>query len=211
LFHEWRRAGGDGPFEDFERALGDRPLLGLLPRPTRWDGAALPSEWNAYFPRGVLVVDRAAILDLFVASGIMTTARIAVVCVDGSPANVVDWLGRGFRRGQRAPVAYLHDAATAFYPFAVEPLVSLVAAAAGDPIDFHDLGLPVVGAPARRFPFIGEPWCSVPKRERIRELEALPPCALIAYAARRLMARVPGDPKMAPLARRTTPTERGRT
>lgn len=207
LYHRWRGLGSEVTdlslsFEAWEREvlaprLARGPLAGLLPNAVRWDGASLPREWDAYFPRVIIVVDRRAILDLFIASGITTTARLAVVCVDGSPASIVDWLRRGFRVGHRAPVGYLHDAKTAFYPFAVEPLASAVASAAREPVDFCDLGLPASGAPRRRFPFES----GAPKGERITELEALPPAAMIAYAARRLMSRVPGDPRMAPLVR----------
>ncbi len=39
----------------------------------------------------------------------------------------------------------------------------------------------------------------LPDGERVLELEALPPSAMVADAARRMLAMVPGDPLMAPL------------
>lgn len=214
LYHCWQRlSGSDETLKGFVRGplaarLARGNLDGLLPASQRWDGARLPREWDAYFPKVILIVDRPAILDLFIASGVVTTARLAVVCVDGSPSNVVDWLRDGFRAGHRAPVGYLHDAATAFYPFSIEPLASLIAVSNGAPIDYVDLGLPVRGALARGFPRAGDgatdPFASDARSgERIVALEALTPYAMIAYATRRLMAMVPGDPRMAPLVRPT--------
>lgn len=206
LYHAWLRTSNERvSFESFERnvlaeRLGETPIPGLLPLSARWDGGALGREWAAYFPRSIVIVDALPVLDLFIASGVMTTARMAVVCIDGSPAHVVDWLRRGFRAGHRAPIGYLHDAATAFYPFAAEPLASLVAVAR-EPIDFVDLGLPVRGALARKFPLVREAWPE-PGHARVTELEALPPCAMLAWAARQMMGRVPGDPEMAPLVPR---------
>jgi hypothetical protein len=225
LYHRFRRlvdavaAAVDAPmtFEAFvagplaKRTKTHGPIPNLLPPSTRWDGTRLPREWDSYFPKSILVVDRPEILDLFIASGVITTGRLAVICIDGSPSNVVDWLRRGFHKGMRAPVGYLHDAATAFYPFAVEPLRSLVACSDSEPIDYTDLGLPARGALAKWFPRAGgadESLVAGDARpaERIVELEALSPYALVAFAARRLGARVPGDPRMAPLIRTATAT-----
>ena len=46
---------------------------------------------------------------------------------------------------------YLHDAATVLYPFAFEPLASLVQQSHVEPLAYRDLGLPPLGATARRF------------------------------------------------------------
>lgn len=214
LHHAWLRLSPDADrsFAAFEegvlaRRLARGPLDGLLARAVRWDGRRLGREWDAYFPRSILLVDSPDVLGLFIASGVITTARMSVVCIDGSPGNVVDWLRRGFRAGHRAPIGYLHDSATAFYPFAIEPLASIVLATRNEPIDYVDLGLPFGGALARRFPLVREAWTGelsgARKSARVTELEELPPCALLAYATRRLMARVAGDPMMAPLVRKT--------
>lgn len=206
LYHAYRRrAGGRGSFAEFSAGplaarLAGGPIRGLLPASVRWDGARLPREWDAYFPKAILLVDRREILDLFVASGALATAKLAVVCVDGSPSSVVAWLRRGIRAGARAPIGFLHDAATAVYPFLLEPLATLLEHAHGEAIAYADLGLPARGLAAERFPLAGD---GVPRRERVRELEALPPSALVAYAARKMLSMVPGDPLMAPLAGRT--------
>jgi hypothetical protein len=205
LFHAYRRRSGDRcSFEELcsgplAARLAAGPLPGLLPPSTRWDGERLPREWDAYFPKAIVLVDRPEILDLFVASGVIATAKLAVVCVDGSPASVVDWLRRGIRRGHRAPVGFLHDASTAVYPFLLEPLATLVEASPPEEIAFADLGLPVRGMDGARFP----PSDLAPG-ERVLELEALPPSSLVAYAARRMLSMVPGDPLMAPLVRPTS-------
>lgn len=200
LLHAVRRAHrGDLAEDFFDEALRERlsrgPIPGLLPSPCSWTPRRLPREWDAYFPRAVLLVDRAAVLDLFVASGALATARLAVVCIDGSPSPAVAWLRRGFRAGRRAPVLYLHDAATVAYPFAFEPLATAVRHGT-EPVQFCDLGLPPTGTPARRFH--DEP---LPTRRIVVELEAIAPAALVAYAVRRALRAVPGDPNMAPLAR----------
>jgi hypothetical protein len=204
LFFAVRRAQGGGIEEKrFEASLRQRlrrgPIPGLLPSPCEWTSRRLTREWAAYFPKAVLLVDRPAVLDLFVASGVMPAARLALVCIDGSPASVVAWLRKGYRAGRRAPVLYLHDAATVAYPFAFEPLRSLVRYGHGGPLPYHDLGLPPLGAPARRF--AAE---SSSDAELVLDLEAVPPAVLVSFVVRRAHRAVPGDPNMLPLARDRT-------
>ena len=201
LLHALRHArGGELTEPEIEAALckrlGRGPVEGLLPASHRWRAPRLGREWDAYFPKAVLLVDRPAVLDLFVASGVIATGRLAVVCLDGTPAPVVDWLRRGFRAGRRAPVAYVHDAASIVYPFTIEPLATLVRESAGSELAFRDLGIPPHGF--RGGAFTG---AALPEDERILELEALPPSALLSYAARAAMRMVPGDPNMLPLVR----------
>lgn len=201
LFFAVRRACGQDIAESqFEASLRARlrrgPLPGLLPSPCGWTARPLAREWDAYFPKAIVLVDRPAVLDLFVASGVMPAARLAVVCIDGSPAPVVAWLRRGFRAGRRAPVLYLHDAATIAYPFAFEPLASLVLDGGDEPLPYRDLGLPPLGAPWRRY-VAG----SLPDGEVLFNLEAVPPAALVSFVSRRAQRMVPGDPNMLPLAR----------
>ncbi|MGE5187016.1 MAG: hypothetical protein ACM31C_33425 [Acidobacteriota bacterium] len=200
LFHAACRLAGDaGDFERFvagplARRLRRGPIAGLLApaRPPR--ARRLPREHDSYFPAAILIVDRRELVDLFAASGVLVQARLAIVSADGTPAGVVRWLQRGLRAGFRAPVGYLHDAATVLYPFALEPLATLVEVArAGAPIAFVDLGLPPGGLAARELPF-----CP-PMREPIRELEAPPPASIVAYAARRLATLLPRDEWLAPL------------
>jgi hypothetical protein len=201
LFFAVRRAqGGDTEEKRFETSLRDRlrrgALPGLLPSPCHWTPRRLAREWAAYFPKAVLLVDRPAVLDLFVASGVMPAARLAVVCIDGSPAPVVAWLRKGYRAGRRAPVLYLHDAATVAYPFAFEPLASLIRHGHAGPLPYRDLGLPPLGAPARRF----APESSSDP-EVFLDLEAVPPAALVSFVVRRAQRAIPDDPNMLPLAR----------
>jgi hypothetical protein len=201
LRHAVRRASpGDFSERGFELALRERlrrgPLRGLLPSPCLWRVRPLPPEWDAYFPRAILLVDRPAILDLFVASGALAATRLAIVCIDGRPGHVIAWLRRGLRAGRRAPVLYLHDAATVAYPFAFEPLATAVRHG-GEPLRFRDLGLLPTGVSSRRF---RDP--SLPAGEVVRDLEAVHPATLVAYAVRRALRVVPGDPNMSPLARK---------
>jgi hypothetical protein len=180
----------------------------MLETTERWDGEPLPREYRAYFPLAVLVVDRPAILSCFVASGVIATARLAVVCLDGSPSHVVRWLAHGFREGHRAPVGFLHDAATTVYPFLFEPLASLIdALGPSEPTAYRDLGLPPRGLLAKRFPFAE----TLPPGERVTELGALPPRALVAYATRAVLSMVPGDPRMAAIQRRERAPEPARS
>jgi hypothetical protein len=200
LLYAVRRAcSNDVAEEVFDSALRERlargAIQGLLRSPCSWTPRRLPREWDAYFPKAVLLIDRPAILDLFVASGALATARLAVVCIDGSPAPIAAWLRRGFRAGRRAPVLYLHDAATVAYPFTFEPLATAVRHGT-EPVAFRDLGLPPNGLPSRRFHDR-----SLPARELVFDLEAIPPAALVAYAVRCARRAVPGDPNMLPLAR----------
>ncbi len=121
---------------------------------------------------------------------------------------MVRWLARGFREGHRAPVGFLHDAATTVYPFLVEPLASLVEALGpSEPPVYRDLGLPPRGLPGKRFPFAE----TLPPGERVTELAALPPRALVAYATRAVLAMVPGDPRMAAVQRRERAPETSRS
>jgi hypothetical protein len=188
LYFAVRRARGEAMTEGrFEAALRRRllrgPLPGLLPAPSKRRPSRPASGGDAGFPEAVLMVDRPAVLGLFLALGL---PGFAVVCLDGSPAAVVDRLARGFREGQRAAVLYLHDAATVVYPFAVEPLATLVRHREGGPMVFRDLGLPPLGASPRRF---AAP--SLPGDEAIFELEAIPPAALARYVERARSAAVP--------------------
>ena len=165
----------------FEEALRERlsrgELPGLLPSPCcwRWPPAR---EWDALFPDSILLVDRRAILDLFVASGVIASARLAVVCIDAAPAAIVDWLQRGARAGRRAPVMYLHDAGTVIYPFTFEPLATILENAGAEGLVYSDLGLPPLGCTPRRF---GDE--TLPPDELIVDLEAIPPATLVRYAA----------------------------
>lgn len=192
LVHAVARRGG-APAA-VERRLRAGPIDGLLPPPRRPPVRRLPREWDAYFPAAILIVDRPEIVDLFAASGVLVQARLAVVCLDGTPATVVRWLRRGLHAGYRAPIGYLHDAATVLYPFAFEPLRTLVDLDA--PIEFVDLGLPPGGLAASALPFCPD------IRAPITELEAPPPPAIVAYAARRLGAMLPRDPWLAPIRRK---------
>jgi len=191
LFHAVRRVCGAAMTpQRFDAALrrrlsrGDVP--GLLPSPRGPEPRPSGRATDASFPEAVLLVDRPAILDLFTHSGAMAPSRLAVVCVDGTPAPVVARLARSFQAGRRAPVLYVHDAATVIYPFAIEPLATLVRHQGAVPLPYADLGLPPLGATARRF---HDP--SLAGDEPILELEALPPATLLRYcaeAARRLAA-----------------------
>jgi hypothetical protein len=160
------------------RRLARGPLPGLLPTRAGRPRRPFARAWGADFPRAVLLVDRPAILDLLAAMGASASTRIAAVCIDGTPAPLVAWLAQRFRAGQRAPVLFLHDAATVVYPFTLEPLASLLRAAGGAPPVYRDLGLPPLGAAARRF---GDP--TLPRDEPILSLEAIPPATLVRYVA----------------------------
>ncbi len=209
LFHAVRRVActqGQPPPTDFDEfcagALATRlragPVAGLLPLPTTASRRRVPSEWEAYFPAAILLVDRVALVSLIAASGALVQSRVAPIALDGTPAHVVGWLRRGFLAGQRAPIAYLHDAATVVYPFVHEPLATLIAETHGDPLPYRDLGLPPDGLLAGSFPFAS---ALIPD-EPIVELEQLPPAALVAYAVRGALALVPPDPLLAPLSGR---------
>lgn len=200
LFHAARRLGARprdfaafvaGPLA---RRLRRGPVEGLLaPRPSA-RSSRLSREHASYFPAAILIVDRPELVDLFAASGVLVQARLAVVSIDGTPSTVVRWLARGMRAGFRAPVGYLHDSTTVFYPFAIEPLRTLVEAVGPrGAIDFVDLGLPPAGLAAGELPF-----CP-PMTEPITDLEAPPPSAIVAYAARRLAMLLPRDEWLLPL------------
>src|SRR5580692_2061881 len=71
LLYAVRRALGAPLAEEafdvaLRRFLSRSPLPGLLPAPCRWQSRRLTREWDAYFPVAILLVDRPAILDLFV-------------------------------------------------------------------------------------------------------------------------------------------------
>ncbi len=192
LFFATRRARGAETTEaSFDPALRRRlshgPLPGLLPeragRGSRGLPGGLPGGSDTEPPRAVLLVDRPAILGLFLALRGERAPGVAVVCIDGTPAPVVERLAQGFREGLRLPVLYLHDAATIVYPFALEPLATLVRSQGSEAIVYRDLGLPPLGAPARRF---GDP--SLPADALLVDLEEIPPAALVRYAARAVSA-----------------------
>ena len=189
LYFAVRRAlGGELTDARFDAALRRRlargPLPGLLPARSARASRKLPSGWDAAPPRAVLLVDRPSVLDLFLAltgpdEGAEKRGALAVVCTDGTPKQVVAWLARGCGDWLRAPVLYLHDAATVVYPFSLEPLATRVRRQDEAPMVYRDLGLSPGGSTARRF---GDP--SLPSDELILELEAIPPVALLRYVAK---------------------------
>lgn len=198
LFHAVRRAHDPALDEAaFDVALRKRlargPLPGLLPARSPWRPRSLPRGLHTCFPEAVILVDRPAILDLFVACGAIASARLAVVCIDGSPAPVVAWLVNGFRAGRRAPVLYVHDAATVVFPFTIEPLATLVGLPDHGPPAYADLGLPPLGAAARRF---GDP--ALPPDEILLDLEAIPPATLVRSCVESARRLIPGDPNLLP-------------
>ena len=188
------------------RRLARGPLPGLLPARAGKATRPFARAWGADFPRAVLLVDRSAILDFFAATGLSASARIAAVCIDGTPAPLVAWLARSFRAGQRAPVLYLHDAATVVYPFTLEPLASLLRSTGGAPLVYRDLGLPPLGAAARRF---SDP--TLPPDEPILALEAIPPATLVRWvaAAVDVALRAQTSPPGPPLPSRPLPRPSG--
>lgn len=127
-------------------------------------------------PEAVLLVDRPEVLALFVASGAAASGRLAVVSADGTPAPLIARLKKSFRAGLRPPVLYIHDATTILYPFAIEPIATLVRHRRGEPFVYVDLGLPPFGAPGRRF---GDP--ALARDATVLELRAIPPAALVRY------------------------------
>jgi hypothetical protein len=179
------------------RRLCQGPLRGLLPAASTRPRIAQPAlslrERMAYFPAAILLVDRPEIVELFAASGVLVQARIAVVCVDESPANVVSWLCHAARRGHRAPVGYLHDARTVLYPFLFEPLATIVESLRGRPLAYRDLGI----GPSRpvRDPLnIAGAYAA-----GAQSLEELPPSSLVAYAAHQVLGMVAPDPLLLPI------------
>ena len=144
----------------------------------------------------VLLVDRPAILALFLESGALAAPdRLAVVCIDGTPASVVDWLKRAFAAGRRAPVLYVHDAATVIYPFTLEPLATLLSRKDAGSIAYTDLGLPPLGATAdvklRQLidAFVHTILDELHGTALFLELEALSPATLIRYCTTRALTR----------------------
>lgn len=213
LFHAARRAALrlGKPFEGDFKSFRSGPLAarvrrsaldGLLPDgPELNRSARLPREWDAYFPACILVVDRAELVPLFAASGVVVQARMAVITLDDRPAHIVDWLRRGIRAGHRAPVGYLHEAATVVYPFASELLGTWARLRRPrEELVFRDLGLPPLGLSGDRFGLSGAP---------VLELEEPPPHALIAYAARATLSLLAPDPMLFPLTSRR-PRDRNR-
>lgn len=180
----------DGPLA---RRLRRGPIPGLVERASvsAKDGA-LPAEWRAYFPAAILVVDRAEIVDVFAASGVLLQARMAVVCIDGSPRRIVNWLRSGWFAGHRAPVGYLHDANTVVYPFLCEPLATFVRQSPEELV-YKDLGIGP-GAALRDPLGLASAYAG-----RASELDEVPPCSLIAYAAAQLSALIAADPLLAPM------------
>jgi hypothetical protein len=194
LFHAARRArGAELTWAQFGAALRRRlargSLQGLLPAEGRRRTRRSAGEGAADLPVAVLLVDRPAVVDLFLANAALLPPRTEVVCVDGTPSSTVALLTRGFRAGRRASVLYLHDAATVIYPFNLEPVATLVRHRGDDPVRYADLGLPPLGAAARRF---GDP--ALPADEPVLELEAIPPATLLRYAHRAVSQLVAGDP-----------------
>ena len=152
-----RRARRPAGFDAF--AAG--PLAGASARGRRRPAAAarrgraarrLPREWDAYFPGG----DPAgrsprACVDLFVASGVLVQARLAVVCVDGTPAH---GRARGCGAGCAPATARRSATCTTRRRCSIRSpssrsrtLVGVLGAASRSP--FVDLGLPPGGLRAR--------------------------------------------------------------
>lgn len=215
LYHEALRGLAVGPdelpfgvFRARLRGRRGRRIPGLLVARRAVAGRQLPKEFDAYFPSGVLLVDRASVLDLLVALGVHVHARIAVVCIDGSPKPVVDWLCRGLRRGWRAPFGFLHDAGTVVYPYLIEPLATFVEVA-GTELSYADLGFPSGGHGVRTSALVNARR-RAPEPTRYMELEEIPPLTLAAYAVSRLQRMLPGDPMMAPVTTATDKTARER-
>ena len=190
LFHACLRAGGDTALTEakftaaLRRRLACGPQPGLLGQGRRAPSSARRLEASGGFPLAVILVDRRPLVDLLAGRDALAPTPIAVVCVDGTPAPVVEWLKRGFRGGRRAPVLYLHDAATVLYPFTLEPLATALREGAAGPAAYADLGLPPLGATPRRF---GDP--TLPVGELVFKVEAIPPATLLRFctsAARRL-------------------------
>jgi hypothetical protein len=183
LFHAVRREGAldDAVFDaSLRRRLARGPLDGLLEARRRPTGPGAELAWGTTRPTAVLLVDRASVRDLLAPIG----EELAVVCVDGTPARAIAWLARTFRAGDALPVLYVHDAATVVVPFALEPLASLVETDAQGLV-YRDLGLPPLGAGARRF---HDP--TLPPDELVTELEQVPPASLARFcrdAARRVV------------------------
>ncbi len=175
--------------------LRSGPVPGLLPPTFPAPRRRLPPEWDAYFPAAILLLDKPALVGLVAASSALVQARVAPIALDGTPAHVVRWLRRGYESGQRAPIAYVHDATTLCYPFLCEPLATLVEVNRDEPLPYKDVGLPPSGRPASAFPFTS----GLSQQEQIVELEQLPPAAFVAYAVRSALRLVLPDPLLAPL------------
>ena len=145
-----------------------------------------PREARAYYPAGILLVDRPEMVELFARSGALVQSRVAIVDVRGNPREVVRWLVVGARAGHDAPVGYLHDATTVLYPFSFEPLRTL---ASRGSIRFRDLGF----RPGRGF---RDPI----QKKRVTSLADATPSALVSYAIRGVLAMLEGDAMLAPRA-----------
>jgi len=140
--------------------------------------------WESERPYAVLLVDRAPLVALFAES--KASSGLAVVSLGDSSSPAASWLQERFGAGWSAPILYVHDAATILYPFSIEPIATLVAHRTDEPIVYQDLGLPPLGATARRF---HDP--TLRADALVTTLDALPPATLIRFcvdAARRLVA-----------------------
>lgn len=212
LFYAVRRAAANDDrhfklgYADFRAGLlADRlragPLPGLLPETASLDQSPrLPREWDAYFPACILLVDRAELIPLFAASGVVVQARMAIVSLSGQPEHIVAWLRRGFREGHRAPIGYLHDASAVVYPFTCALLDAwLRARSRHEEVAYRDLGLPARGLPGELFGIGDRPVVAV---------EDPPPHAMIAYVARALLAMIPPDSLLFPLGTRRRESRR---
>ena len=153
-----------------------------------WTPRPLTREWDAYFPKAVLLVDRPAMLDSFIGSGAMPGARLAVVCIDGSPGPVVAWLRRGFRAGppRTGPVLARRGHRRLSLRASSRSRPSSATAAAGRSCT-ATFGLPPLGAPARRF---GRSL-DAPTTRSSSISRPLPPAALVSYVDPPRAARGP--------------------
>ena len=141
-------------------------------------------EKRAYYPAGILLVDRDALVETFAASGVLVQSRVAVVSTSGEPRHVVEWLVEGARAGRSAPVGYLHDASTVLYPFAFEPLATL---AKRPGLRYRDLGL----RPGAGF---RDAW----QKKRVYALKDVTPAALVSYAVRGVLEMIEPDAMLFP-------------
>jgi hypothetical protein len=200
LYFDVRRAQGAAMTEArFDALLQGRLARGALVGLLRDREAPLERGTAADAPNAVLLVDRPAMRRVLAAAPAIREVGLAVVDVRGDPAALVARLTRLVRDGLIVPVLYIHDAATVVYPFAVEPLAALVRQASR-PIAYRDLGLPPLGAAARRF---GDP--RLPPDEPVVILEAVPPGTLARYCARSAAWLAPAAPLTAPRAIRRAP------
>jgi hypothetical protein len=114
---------------------------------------------------------------------------LVVVDLTAAASAEIKRVARSLR--ETPPVFYLHDAATVLFPFTFEPVATLVEQhdeKAQGPFPFRDLGLPPLGASARRFgdPSLGD--------EPILKLSEIPDAALVRYVSRALESAVAVEP-----------------